>query len=381
MTLNCQRHLFDIPDDVIYLNCAAQSPCLTKSAMDGRKALGRKLQPWNPERQNVETEMEDCRSLFGQLIGGSKDDVAITFSTSYAVATAAKNLSLKKGQEIIVLEGQFPSNYYAWSRLVERDNGKMRIIPWPHDFDWTSRVLEALNSNIGIVALPNCHWMDGSLVDLNKVGLECKKRGIPMVVDATQSIGAFNTDVGLMQADYVIASSYKWLLGPDMMGFMYVSPECQNGTPIEDNHSTRENEKSMKSSAGYSDNYRKGARRFDMGAANSMIHLPMTKSALEQVNYWTVAEIQSTLEILVNRIADAASSIGFTVAPKCHRAGHFLGLWPQRNLPENLLQRLEEKNIFISLRGGALRVSPYLFNDLADVDKFLEILDYEISRV
>jgi selenocysteine lyase/cysteine desulfurase len=118
-----------------------------------------------------------------------------------------------------------------------------------------------------------------------------------------------------------------------------------------------------------------------MGAANSMIHLPMTKSALEQINCWTVAEIQSTLEILVNKIADAAPSIGFTVAPKCHRVGHFLGLLPQRNLPKNLLQRLEERNIFTSLRGGALRVSPYLFNDVADVDKFLETLDYEISRV
>jgi selenocysteine lyase/cysteine desulfurase len=375
MPLANQKHLFDIPDGITYLNCAAQSPCLAVSAEAGQKGVERKFHPWDPDRANVGPEMEACRGLFGGLVGATAEDVAITFSTSYAVAAAARNLSVQKGQEILVLDGQFPSNYYAWRKVAERGGGTMRVVPRPTDFDWTSAVLEAIGPSTGIVTLPNCHWMDGSLVDLERIGPVCRAAGIPLVVDATQSIGAMPTDVAVVQPDYMIASAYKWLLCPDMMGFMYVAPERQNGEPVEDNHQGRGNAPSMEYSAGYSDEYAPGARRFDMGAANSMILLPMTKSALEKIDAWGPADIQASLRVLTDRIADRAEAIGLMVAPPNRRVGHIIGLWPKRRLPDGLVDQLKAKGIFVSLRGGAIRVSPYLFNDDADIDALFEALE------
>jgi selenocysteine lyase/cysteine desulfurase len=113
MTLACQRPLFDLPDDLVYLNCAAQSPCLTESAEAGRRAVSRKWHPWDPERAKVGAEMERCRSLFAGLIGAEARDIAITFTTSYGTAIAAANLSIRPGQSVVLLQDQFPSHYYA----------------------------------------------------------------------------------------------------------------------------------------------------------------------------------------------------------------------------------------------------------------------------
>lgn len=375
MPLANQKHLFDIPAGITYLNCAAQSPCLKVSAEAGHRGVERKFHPWDQERVNVGPEMEACRGLFGGLVGATGEDVAITFSTSYAVAVAARNLSVEKGQEILVLEGQFPSNYYAWRKVAARDGGTMRVVERPSDFDWTSAVLEAISPETGLVTLPNCHWTDGSFVDLERIGPVCRERGISLVVDATQSIGAMTTDVVRIQPDYMIASAYKWLLCPDMMGFMYVAPNRQDGDPVEDNHAGRGDAPSMEYSPGYSDNYAAGARRFDMGAANSMIHSPMSKTALEQVSGWGPAEIQSALRVLTDHIAERAEAIGFDVPPAAHRVGHFIGLWPKKMLPEGLVDYLKESGTFVSLRGGAIRISPYLFNDISDIDTFFDALE------
>ena len=105
-----------------------------------------------------------------------------------------------------------------------------------------------------------------------------------------------------------------------------------------------------------------------------MIHLPMSTSALEQIVDWSAAEIQSSLRVLTDRIAERADAIGFIVPPRERRVGHFIGLWPQKPLPNDLIDRLKARGVYVSLRGGAIRVSPYLFNDTADIDTLFDAL-------
>jgi selenocysteine lyase/cysteine desulfurase len=301
--------------------------------------------------------------------------VAITASTSFGIAAAARNLSVRASQEIVVLEGQFPSNYYAWRNVAERDGGWLRVVARPDDFDWTSAVLEAIGPATGLVSLPNCHWTDGSLVDLERIGPVCRDQGIPLLVDATQTVGAMATDVAVIQPAFMTASAYKWQLCPDLMAFTYVAPEYRDGVPVEDNHQGRGDMPSMEYTPGYSDIYAPGARRYDMGPADSMILLPMSKAALEQVTAWGPSEIQTSLRPLIDKIAERAEAIGLIVPPKAHRVGHFIGLRARDPLPDGLLDRLRAEQVYISLRGGAIRVSPHLFNDEADVDRLFAVLE------
>ena len=108
-----QRHLFDIPDEIAYFNCAYMGPLLKTARAAGHAGVDRKSLPWTLSPSDFFTESEKARTLFAQMIGATADDIAIISSASYGIATAARNISVGKGQKILLLEDQFPSNVYS----------------------------------------------------------------------------------------------------------------------------------------------------------------------------------------------------------------------------------------------------------------------------
>ena len=139
-------------------------------------------------------------------------------------------------------------------------------------------------------------------------------------------------------------------------------------------HAGRIAESSMEYASGYGSRYLPDAARFDQGAADSMIHMPMAVAALAQIVDWQVPQIAETLKPLVDRVADGAVARGWQVPPEAHRACHMIGIRPD-HLPEELIARLRLDRVFVSLRGGAIRVSPHLFNDTKDIDRLFDSLD------
>jgi selenocysteine lyase/cysteine desulfurase len=369
-----QKALFDIPGDVVYLDCAAQSPALKASFAAGELGLGWKLHPWDPDRGQLKAEMERARELFGGLVGSPAENIALMTSTSYGTAIAAANLTLLAGQNIVLLQDQFPSNYYCWQHLAKRNGGQIKTVARPADGNWTAAVIDAIDENTGIVALPNCHWTDGGRLDLETIAPVVHRQGASFFIDATQSIGMHAFDVAKLNPDFVACSAYKWLLSPDASGYLYVAPRHLDGQPIEDNHAGRIGETSMEVGAGYGARYQTGAVRFDQGASDSMIHIPMSVSAMAQISAWGVVNIDATMRPLTDYIAEKATARSFKVPPSAHRVSHFIGLYPDA-MPDRLIPQLKALNIHVSLRGGAIRVSPYLFNDREDVDQLFSAFD------
>lgn len=190
MTLPCQRHLFDLPDEVAYLNCAYMGPLSKAVLRAGVDGLSRKARPWKIEPSEFFTPLETARGLFGQLIGGDPQGVAMVSSVSYGMAIAAANLPLPRAGNIVVLAEQFPSNIYAWRQLARGNSAEVRTVARPEDDDWTRAVLEAIDDRTAIVAVPHCHWTDGTLVDLQQIGQRARETEAALVVDGCQSIGA-----------------------------------------------------------------------------------------------------------------------------------------------------------------------------------------------
>src|ERR1700716_1692557 len=162
----CQRHLFDIPDDVAYLNCASMSPLMTPALAAGTAGLARKAHPWELTPDQFFTGADEFRATAAQLLDCSADCIAIVPSASYGIATAARNLPVKKGESILVLEEQFPSNYYPWQRRAEQTGAALKVAAGPADNDWTAAVLDSLPPDVAIAALPHVHWTSGGRLDL-----------------------------------------------------------------------------------------------------------------------------------------------------------------------------------------------------------------------
>ena len=205
MTLANQRSLFDISDDIAYLNCSYMSPLPRASREAGQAGVARKSEPWKISAQDFFSESETARSLFAELIGGDRDGVAIVPSASYGVGLAAANLPIASGQTIVLLEDQFPSNVYPWRDLAARSGATIVTVARPADLDWTAALLAHIDERTAIVAVPHCHWTDGSLIDLARVGKRARSVGAALVVDGAQSVGAHPFSVAEIQPDFLVA--------------------------------------------------------------------------------------------------------------------------------------------------------------------------------
>ncbi|MFK8060633.1 MAG: aminotransferase class V-fold PLP-dependent enzyme, partial [Polaribacter sp.] len=121
MKLTNQKHLFSIPEDVIYLNIASQSPSFKAVEQAGIEGVLEKSHPYKITGDSYFEPVKEVKKLFAKLI--EVDDynrIANIPSASYGLATVANNITLNKGDEILLVESQFPSNYYVWEKLADK---------------------------------------------------------------------------------------------------------------------------------------------------------------------------------------------------------------------------------------------------------------------
>ena len=373
--MESQRDLFEIPEDIVYLNCAYMSPQLRPAREAGEKAVSRKSRPWEITPDLFFEDAEEIRALFARLVGGDTEGVAIVPSVSYGISVAAANVPVREGEKLIILEDQFPSNVYAWRELADRSGARLVTLPRPEDLDWGRALIEEIDADTAVVAVPNCHWTDGSLVDLASVGESAHEAGAALVVDAIQSLGAYPFDVSQVRPDFLIATSYKWLLGPYGVGFMYVEEEYREGKPIEHNWINRRGSQDFSGLVDYQDAFQPGARRYDVGERSNFALLPMAAEALRQLLDWGVENVSETIGTLTDLIEEKAGELGIVTIPKERRARHMIGLMLGPDAPDDLARRLTTHNVFVSVRGESVRVSPHLYNTEEDVDRLFEVLE------
>ena len=378
LMIPCQRHLFDIPRDVAYLNCAYISPIPTASRAAGDAGMARKSAPWTIKPQDFYSESEAARSLFAELIGATAEDIAIIPSASYGIGIAATNVAFSQGQTIVVLDEQFPSNVYPWRHLARERDGAVITIPSPSDGDWGTAVINAIDDQTAVVALPHCLWTDGGLVDLERVSDSCKLNGAALVIDATQSLGALPLDVARARPDFLVSACYKWLLGPYSLGFIYISPEHQGGQPLEQTWIGRENSEDFAGLINYRDTFQPGARRFDVGERSNFALMPVARSSLELIKEWGVDQIAETLGAFTQDVAARAGALGLTSQPEELRANHFLGIRFPGGMPPDLVEKLSAAGVHVSVRGTSMRITPHLYNDTHDVDRLFDALKTSI---
>jgi selenocysteine lyase/cysteine desulfurase len=372
--ISCQRPLFDIPEEVAYFDCAKMSPLLRAAVVAGQQGLARKARPWAINAPDFFNESERVRALFAQLIGANADDVAIIPSVSYGLATVAANIAPEAGQTIVLLGEDFPSIALTVMDLARRTGARLVTVERPDDGNWTPALLAAIDERTALVCSPHVHWTDGGRIDLVAVGERCRAVGAALVLDTTQSLGALPLDLAAIDPDFMVATAYKWLLGPYAIGFLYAAPRRQEGRAIEQSWIARKGAHDFRRLLPYQEAYEKGARRFDMGERSNFALLPAAGVAIEQILAWGVADIARTLGAMTGRIA-ARLGDKVEATPAEWRGPHFLSVRFRQPLADDIGERLAAANVHVSLRGDRMRITPHLYNDEADVERLISHLD------
>ena len=258
------RHAFDIPADVAYFNCASFGPLMRSAREAGEAALRRHAEPWRIDSAAWYDEPEERRRLFAEIMGCDVEGVALVPATSYGFATAAKNITLRADQRILVLADEFPSGIHTWRRKAAETGAEIVTVAKREGQTWTEAVLGALaDDRIAVVSVPNVHWYDGALVDLPPVAARAREIGAKLIIDSSQSGSVVPIDFATVRPDYLVNVGYKWLMGPLGLGYMYVDAAHRDGVPLEENWLPRLGSEDFSRLADYEERYRPGARRFN----------------------------------------------------------------------------------------------------------------------
>jgi selenocysteine lyase/cysteine desulfurase len=358
------RDMFDIPPEVTFLDSAAYAPVPHRVRDAGLQGVAQKSQPWRRDPAADTALAERARAAAARLIGGSgPESIAIVGSVSHGIETAARNLGVPAGTRILHVADEFPSLVRPWVRLAAEVGAVVEAVPRPADGHWEAALLQAIERPgalpLSVLAVTPLHWADGSLIPLMRVRKAVARRGAAMVVDATQAVGAMPVDVTQLRPDFLAFPTYKWLLGPYAVAFLYAAPHRRSGRPLEENDFNRPGEE-----------FAAGARRYDRGERADPVALPMAAEAMEFILECGVPNIARRLAYWSGLLAARMAEHGLKLLPPERRAGHILGARLPEGEAERIAAGLRARDVHVSVRHGGLRVSPHLHLTEEDVERF-----------
>jgi selenocysteine lyase/cysteine desulfurase len=374
--LASQRALFDLPGDICYLNAASYGPLPLATVETARQAVARKSRPWLIDQDFATGQYERARKAAAGLINADPQDVALIASVSYGVATAAKIVPVSAGSRVVVLQDDHSSPVLEWMSRAGAGGFIVETVRSPSDHDWTAAVLSVIErpgaAPIAIASISSVLWTDGCALDMNRIALALRSRGAALLIDATHGAGVLELDVHKLDPDFVVFPTYKWLLGPYGRAFLYVARRHQDAVPLEQTSAGRRRV-NAEDNVYFSDiNYADGARRFDMGERDHFISLEMASLGIERVAAWGCLAISERLAALTARLADGLRGNRVSFPDAAVRAPHILSLGFLDGMPKGLIENLAVQRIYVAPRLGRMRISPHVYNDEADIDRFIE---------
>ena len=316
-------------------------------------------------------DADRIRLLAARLINCAPEDIAFVSNAASALAILLCGLEWRPGDQVITLADEFPNNLYCrW--LLARRGVEFVVVPF-------ERLQETVTSKTRLVLLSSVNYATGFEVPLEELSCFLRRHGVLLYVDATQSLGALEFDVGRLQPAMMAVDAYKWLLGPSGAGFMYVRPDvrCRLAPTVigwRSHKGWRQVEELHHGLPEFSE----AAERFEGG----MLNFPSL--------YAMGASIELMLEIgprnIERRVRELAAMAAAVLA--CC-GGSVSGREGGRPLSPVVTARftsveasrlaieLKRRRVLVSARHGSLRVSPHFYNDEVDLQR----LETELRRL
>lgn len=172
---------------------------------------------------------EPLREKLALFAGCSSEEIVVNRNTTEALDTVIFGLNLKKDDEIVVCEFDYPNMKAAWLQREMRDGIKLKWIslnlPIEDEEAIVQKYVAAFTKKTKVVHITHLINWTGQIVPAKRICEEAKKRGIKTIVDGAHSFAHLTYKISDLGCDYFGTSLHKWLCAPFGTGMLYVKKE------------------------------------------------------------------------------------------------------------------------------------------------------------
>jgi cysteine desulfurase/selenocysteine lyase len=367
------RALIPVTRQYSYFDHAAVGPTPAPTIDAIRQTLRLQSERGSLEHPALFQLAEAVRDIFAAFCGAKPRNIALAANTSSAISTVARGIDWRPGDQVVVPEIDFPCVVLPWKMLASR-GVELRIVPCRHGVISIADLLAACTSRTRVLAVSWVQFTSGYRVDLYRLGTECRARGILLVVDIMQGLGVLPIDLESLPVDAAAADSYKWMLGPQGVGWLYLNDALAGTLNIS---SVGWRTLTPRSSfCDHSFDLRQGAARHESGALNlhGIAGVKESLAMLTGIGQEAIAARALSLaqRLRAGLLKEGCEILGDQESPD--RQAAIVAFRHPRKNPDELYSALLRDNIVTSVREGCVRVSPHFYNTEGEIDRLLTFI-------
>jgi cysteine desulfurase/selenocysteine lyase len=361
----------------LWLNCAHQGPLPRAAQLEVESALRDKINPSRLGEDSFVAVPERLRELLAELVNAARDDILLANSTTYTINLIAQGLRWRDGDEVLCVEGDFPASVLPWVALSRR-GVRLRFLRAERARLDPEMLAAAIGPRTRVFCSSWVFSFFGHALDLQEFSAVCRERGVWFVVNGSQAVGARILDVAATPIDALACCGWKWLCGPYATGFGWISESlrCEIDNP-QPHWQRQRQEPGLNALIDYRLADDSSARQLDVFCNGNFFNFRPFASAVEHLLAVGLARIASYDQSLITQlIGNLAASPLELLSPRDGPERATLVLLSHRDVSRNpsIHTALRKAGIDIALREGDLRISPHLYNSLAEIDRVTDAL-------
>lgn len=365
-------------EGVAYLNVAGEGPMPLAATRAAQASLDWKKLPHRIPDSLYFDLPDRVRCLLSKLLGGEPEEFAITSGASTGMAAVASGLDWKPGDEVLIAKGEFPAIFSSFMPLEEAQQVRVKVIAPRERFISAEDFIENLTPRTRMVAVSHVRFDDASRLDAPKLAEACRKNGTVLLLDISQCACAIPLNLRALGADFAVSSGYKWLLSPFGTGFFWARREAMEKLkPGPFYWMALDGARNFSSLRLENPRPIGGARRWDAPETANFTNLAAMEASLQFISHVGVetiaAHTQHLFGLLLERLPRDCCALASPTDPQ-KRGGAICVAARKPERTAKLYEKLREAQIYVSLREGALRISPHLYNTENDIARLLAVL-------
>lgn len=376
------RSLMPISHEWAYFDHAAVAPISHRAAEAMRRVIGESEQLGDTVWPRWAANLDALRGQAAELLNGEGSDFYIVPNTSTGISLVAEGYPWEPGDEIVVPEGEFPSNYFPWLNQEHR-GVRVVVVPRRKTIVSVDDLMKSVNERTRLISVSWVGYSSGFRVALDELVKRAHERGILVFLDAIQGLGIHPLDLRETPVDFLAADGHKWLLGPEGVGVAMITARHREKmrVPIV-------GWSSVKSAHDFSHaefRLRDDAACFEPGSANMVGVAGLSASLslfLEVQRLYGRRAIEDRVLELADRLAKRVRDAGALLDrsnDRCHQSGIVTFQIPGME-PNAFRNRALESQVAVSCRGGGVRASVHAYNNDDDIDRLVGVLQSTLSK-